>query len=115
MGRKIDIAKTLEFNKVKQNEIAEYLGVSKGYISQVMSGKAKFSDANLEKLSKHPGWKIIYKEELSGNEINGNGNVIGNHNEVNHCEVISKLTEQNSRLLGIIEEQMEVIKNLSNK
>ena len=49
----------------------------------------------------------------SGNEVTGNNNVIGDFNEVNHFDVVNKLTDQNSRLLSIIEEQMEVIKNLS--
>lgn len=116
MNKKIDISKTLETNSIKQGELARYLGVSKGYISQVLSGKTKLSAENTKKLIEHPGWKIVYlSEEVAGNRVNGDNNVLGNNNNVHHCDVVNKLTDQNSRLLSIIEEQMQVIKNLSSR
>lgn len=44
-------------NNIKQSELVEYLNVSKGYISLVVSGKKKLSEENLRKLLNNPfGW-----------------------------------------------------------
>ena len=63
MEMNIDLANTLKANNIKQNEIAEFLGTSKGYISQVLSGKSRLSAANISKLAKHPSWNIIFTEK----------------------------------------------------
>lgn len=43
--------------KIKQTELAEYLGVSKGYISLVVSGQRTLTDENFSKLINNPfGW-----------------------------------------------------------
>lgn len=44
-------------NDISQKDIIEYLGVSKGYISLVISGKKKLSEENFRKLLENPyGW-----------------------------------------------------------
>lgn len=43
--------------KIKQTELAEYLGVSKGYMSLVVSGQRTLTDENFSKLINNPfGW-----------------------------------------------------------
>lgn len=44
---------------IKQSELAKYLGVSEGYISQVVSGKKQLSDENYGKVLNNPfGWDV---------------------------------------------------------
>lgn len=64
MQEKIDIKKTLKHNKIKQGELADFLGVSKGYISQVIAGKSKLSAESLAKIAKHPSWTIVYQGDI---------------------------------------------------
>lgn len=125
--KKIDrFDKYMSFRGLNDNKVTVQLGLSNGVLAKSRKENRDLSDRIIEKIKNfytdlNIYWletgegEMLLKTENSGNKVSGNGNVIGNHNEVNHCEVINKLTEQNSRLLGIIEEQMEVIKNLSNK
>ena len=53
----IDFKRFVFENNIKQSELVEYLNVSKGYISLVVSGKKKLSEENLGKLLNNPyGW-----------------------------------------------------------
>ena len=53
----IDFKRFVFENNIKQAELVEYLNVSKGYISLVVSGKKKLSEENLGKLINNPfGW-----------------------------------------------------------
>ena len=125
MERIIDrFDKFMKFSNLNDNQVTVRCDLSTGLLGKARQGKSDLGKKAVEKIlsifqNLNRTWLLTGDGEMilknSGNEINGNGNVIGNHNEVNHCEVINKLAEQNSRLLGIIEEQMEVIKNLSNK
>lgn len=45
------------YNNINQKDVIEYLGVSKGYMSLVISGKKKLSEENFRKLIENPfGW-----------------------------------------------------------
>lgn len=45
--------------KIKQSDLAKYLGVSEGYISQVVSGKKQLSEDKLGKVLNNPyGWDV---------------------------------------------------------
>lgn len=45
------------YNDINQKDVIEYLGVSKGYMSLVISGKKKLSEENFRKLIENPfGW-----------------------------------------------------------
>lgn len=45
------------YNNINQKDVIEYLGVSKGYMSLVISGKKKLSEENFRKLTENPfGW-----------------------------------------------------------
>ena len=53
----IDFKRFVFENNIKQSELVDYLRVSKGYISLVVSGKKKLSEENLGKLLNNPyGW-----------------------------------------------------------
>lgn len=55
--QEIDFKRFMFEQKIKQNELAEYLGVSKGYMSLVISGQRKLSEENFSKLINNPfGW-----------------------------------------------------------
>ena len=55
----IDFKRFVFENNIKQAELVEYLNVSKGYISLVVSGKKKLSEENLGKLINNPfGWDV---------------------------------------------------------
>ena len=44
-------------NKIKQSFLAQYLGVSEGYISSVVSGRKELSEENFSKVLNNPyGW-----------------------------------------------------------
>lgn len=57
--QEIDFKRFMFEQKIKQTELVDYLGVSKGYISLVIAGKRKLSDENLRKLINNPfGWDV---------------------------------------------------------
>ena len=46
-------------NNISQKDVIEYLGVSKGYMSLVISGKKKLSEDNFRKLLENPySWDV---------------------------------------------------------
>lgn len=61
-----NFAKFLEENNLKKSEVADYLGVSKQYISQVASGASVLSEEKLTLLAKNTAWETgMLSEELS--------------------------------------------------
>lgn len=47
------------YNNISQKDVIDYLGVSKGYMSLVVSGKKQLSEENLRKLLENPyGWDV---------------------------------------------------------
>ena len=53
----IDFKRFMFEQNIKQKELVDYLGVSKGYISLVISGQRQLSEENLRKLIHNPfGW-----------------------------------------------------------
>lgn len=53
----MDIKKFRETNDIRQIELADYLGVSKGYLCNVEAGRVKLSRENKKKLLNNPnGW-----------------------------------------------------------
>lgn len=70
----IDLKRFMFEQNIKQRELVEYLGVSKGYISLVISGQRQLSNENLSKLINNPfGWDTSIllgasKENVSENQ-----------------------------------------------
>ena len=57
--KEIDFKRFMFEQKIKQSDLAKYLGVSEGYISQVASGKKQLSDENFSKVLNNPhGWDV---------------------------------------------------------
>lgn len=94
----LDFRAFIYVNNIPQKDIAAYLGVSKGYISQVISGKKELSDSNLSKLVNNPhGWDVSMltadQPENVADEKPQGGNTI-------------------DRLLGIIDSQQNELRTL---
>jgi transcriptional regulator with XRE-family HTH domain len=57
--KSIDFKRFMFEQKIKQSELAQYLKVSEGYISQVANGKKQLSDENFSKvLNNSFGWDV---------------------------------------------------------
>lgn len=64
--KSIDFKRFMFEQKIKQSELAQYLKVSEGYISQVASGKKQLSDENFSKVLNNPyGWDVSLLTEES--------------------------------------------------
>lgn len=111
---------------IKAPTLAKKIGLKYQRLQDIQSGRVQKISAQVANAinAKYPQYSLSYlltgeRESIVGNEVNGSGNVIGNHNDVNHCETINKLIDElaasrkeKERLLNIIEEQMKVISNL---
>lgn len=127
MERIIDrLDKFMKSSNLNDNQVTVQCNLSIGLLGKARQGKSDLGKKAIDKIlsiyqNLNRTWlltgdgEMFIKSDFSGNEVNGNGNVLGNNNNVHHCDVVNKLTDQNSRLLSIIEEQMQVIKNLSSK
>ena len=62
-------------NNINQKDVIDYLGVSKGYMSLVISGKKKLSEENFRKLIENPyGWDVsMLTDEPQPQLVNENG------------------------------------------
>lgn len=57
------------YNNISQKDVIEYLGVSKGYMSLVVSGKKQLSEENFRKLLENPyGWDVSMLVETPDQE-----------------------------------------------
>lgn len=60
----IDFKRFMFEQKIKQSDLAKYLGVSEGYISQVACGKKQLSEENYSKVLNNPyGWDTSMLKE----------------------------------------------------
>ena len=58
MEKTVDLRLFRKANGITQSAVAEWLGVSKQFISQVESGKAQLSDEKLSKILDRPDWSM---------------------------------------------------------
>lgn len=57
-------------NNVKQKELADYLGVTKGYMSSVFNGRDRLSTSKLTKLlQNNMGWDVSMFDDMGNNGI----------------------------------------------
>ncbi len=61
----IDLHSFRRINKIKQSELAEYLGVSRGFISLVETGSSKLPERLVDKLLKNRNGWIVEAIETS--------------------------------------------------
>lgn len=120
----VDLKAFRKANKLTQDTVAAYLGVSKTFICNVEKGNNKLPVNHLDKLRSNPyGWDVLMlskqnNEELTcqnNNIVSGNGNAVGNNsiNTATDSQLIAEIAaqrrlteksqEQIDRLLGIIE------------
>lgn len=86
------------YNNISQKDVTEYLGVSKGYLSLVISGKKKLSEENFRKLLENPyNWDTSMLTSESRDEVE---------------EVRANDKSMPERLLDIIEGQKKQIETL---
>lgn len=58
MGTTLNLRLFRKANKLTQDAVADYLGVTKGFISQVETGKAALPEDKLQKLLDNPQWSV---------------------------------------------------------
>lgn len=114
-------------NKLLQKEIAEYLGISRNFISIVESGKANLPREQLEKLiANDKGWDIsalAHSQDNSGNTIRqtGDSNVatIGRSETAGDSRTLERenelLRDQIAELRAEKERYLAIIETLSKK
>ena len=119
----IDIKQFRKRNKLKQEELAEYLGVTRAFISMVETGASKLPTEKLNLLVSNPhGWDtsmLINGSIYAGNNNAGNVNVqIGQNRASGDAHApgdssmkIAVLAKENEML----REQIEFLKTLINK
>ena len=110
-------------NGLKQKDVADYLGVTNQFISQVIQGKCNLSSSKLKALlNNDKGWDVsMLTGPTTQQSLKGDNNlqIAGNNNQshVNSSEallraideigeqrrLVAKSQEQIDRLLGIIE------------
>ena len=122
--KSIDFKRFMFEQKIKQSVLAQYLGVSEGYISQVASGKKQLSDENFGKVLNNPyGWDVSmledtksrdskpelvaeYKPQLSNVEILLRDMLAEKEAKIDVLqERINELIEENARLKTLIESE----------
>lgn len=119
----MDIKEFLYRNKLKQVDLAKYLGVTEAFISRMVKGLCNPSKENLTKILNNPhGWDtsmLIDGGIYAGNNNNNAGdvNVLIGHNRLNACKKdsdeatqIAVLEKENEML----REQLEFMKTLLN-
>lgn len=117
----MDIKEFLYRNKLKQVDLAKYLGVTEAFISRMVKGLCNPSKENLTKILNNPhGWDtsmLIDGGIYAGNNNAGDVNVLIGHNRVNSCKKdsdeatqIAVLEKENEML----REQLEFMKTLLN-
>ena len=113
------------FNNISQKDVIEYLGVSKGYMSLVISGKKKLSEENYRKLLENPyGWDTSMLEESEDPVVEKPQLVAEHIPQLSNVEIllrdmlaekeakidalqdrINELIEENARLKTILEQK----------
>lgn len=58
MEKKFNLRLFRKANKLTQDAVADYLGVTKGFISQVETGKSSLPEDKLQKLLDNPQWSL---------------------------------------------------------
>ena len=66
----MDLKTFRKYNKISQQELADYLGVGQSFISQIERGASSIPHSMIEKIRSNPEWKIIEDaEDPAGRKI----------------------------------------------
>ena len=100
----IDLKQFRKKNKITQLELAEYLGVTNGFISFIENGRSVLSDDKLEKLRNNDrGWTV--------DELEENAKPLSETERLN--EETERLNEMVNELMKTIKSQQETIRTQS--
>ena len=101
-------------NKLLQKEIADYLGVSRNFISIIESGKSSLPREQWQKLvNNDQGWNtsaLLESDQPSDNSNNGNITKIGNLSGETNSPTTVNNNGGSAELMKVIEQQREQIK-----
>ena len=105
--KSIDFKRFMFEQKIKQSVLAQYLGVSEGYISQVANGKKQLSEENYSKVLNNPhGWDVSMltedQPEIPAEEKPAAQNLLVEYLQRKVAELegkIEKLTDEKADLL----------------
>lgn len=94
-----DVKQFMKDNKLTQSELANYLGVTQGFISQVVNGQRDFPKKALEKISEEGVYVIPSVQNITNTAKAGDNSVSvagGVVNEIHHSndELIAALRSQ---------------------
>ncbi len=120
----IDLKEFRKQNKITQVELAKYLDVLQGFVSQIENGNAKLPEDKLNKLLDNPhGWDtsmLTGSNHVGDNsvhaQVNGNGtaNAHINYGSGDECAVLKervkcleRIIEEKERLIGILLERKQ--------
>ena len=107
----IDIKQFRKRNKLKQEELAEYLGVTRAFISMVETGASKLPTEKLNLLVSNPhGWDtsmLINGSIYAGNNNAGNVNVqIGQNRASGDAHALG----DSSMKIAVLEKENEMLR-----
>ena len=113
----------LFFNDLSQLEVAEYLGVSRSYMSRLVSGTIKLRPEHLEKLMNNDkGWNTEYLSDYVWHKLEEPTKVATNNIEEALADKLAAVTmelqylrEQNEKLERTNQEYWKLIMNLTAK
>ena len=66
----LDLRKFRKANGIKQQELADFLGIGQGYVSQMERGDRPISKSVMEKIESNPEWKIVLDTLENNGTIN---------------------------------------------
>lgn len=108
----VELKRFREVNKLTQAEVADYLGVGQGFVSQMEKGDRKVPDAAIEKIMNNPhGWDTSMLMQKSSISMSGT-NFVGVAGDVHNGEgrteqyikslqdTIARLVKGEGRVLG---------------
>lgn len=112
-----DLKRFRKANKISQQELAEYLGVGQGYISQMERGDRPVPDKTIEKILANQNWTYV---EIDTFENHGVMNIPGG--EIDSDPVVAALKKEIEMLNAQIEslqatneKYWEMIQRLTSK
>ena len=117
----MDFLRFLETNNLKQVEVADYLGVSKSAISNIVLSKSKPSKENLQKLINNPfGWDTTMLTGEKGINVHTEGDRssvnINSHNTTKGADgELLTLREKIAALTAQLEVKNEQIADLRSQ
>ena len=103
----IDLREFRRANHLTQDELGEYLGIKKSFISKVENGKEKLPDDKFQKLVNNDrGWDTTYLYVGTGDHIHQNGGK-NNIGKITYDSENEALRRENEILRQRIEEMMK--------